>query len=133
MKTLVGISAAMLLIAGFYIHFTSGDRPLTTASVSPSNFAHSVSITKADWHHDGIGGAVAVAEFGVRNNNDFPVRIESVTCVFHKPADGTAEERTATTYEIVQPRSQRTVRNLGFGFIDAGLKSDCHIKNAQKA
>jgi hypothetical protein len=132
MKTIIGIAALLFLLAGFYLHSTDGDRPLTTASVSPSNFAKTVSITKADWRRDGIGGAVAVADFGVRNNNDFPIRIETVACVF-RPAQGAAEERTSTTYEILQPREQKSIRNLGFGFIDATLKSECHVKSAPKA
>ncbi len=132
MKTIIGIAAILFLLAGFYLHSAEGDKTLTTASVAPSNLAKTVAITKADWRRDGIGGAVAVADFGVRNNNDFPIRIESVTCMF-RPAQGAAEERTSTTYEVLQPREQRSIRNLGFGFIDATLKSDCHVRSALKA
>jgi hypothetical protein len=132
MKTLIGVAAVILVLSGIYFESVGSNAPVTTASIAPSNFAKSVSITRADWRRDGIGGAVAVAEFGVRNNNDFAIRIESVTCAFQLP-DGKSEERTAKTYEIVHPRSQRTVRNLGFGFIDAELKSSCHIKSALKA
>lgn len=132
MRILVGIAAFIILVGGFLLGPFDGNRPLTTASIASLKLAKSVSISKADWQRGGIGGAVAVAEFGVRNNNDFPVRIDSVTCVFRN-ADGTTEERTASTYEVVQARGQRTVRNLGFGFIDAELKSECHIKSAQKA
>jgi hypothetical protein len=132
MKTIIGIAALLFLLVGFYLHSADGDRPLTTASVAPSNIAKTVAITKADWRRDGIGGAVAVADFGVRNNNDFPIRIESVTFIC-RPAQGAAEERSSTTYEVLQPREQRSIRNLGFGFIDATLKSDCHVKSALKA
>lgn len=132
MRILVGISTFIILVVGFLVGPFDGNRPLTTASIAPSNFAKAVSIAKADWQRGGIGGAVAVAEFGVRNNNDFPVRIDSVTCVFRN-SNGTTEERTASTYEIVQARGQRTVRNLGFGFIDAELKSECRVKSARKA
>lgn len=131
MKTLIGIAAAILLAIGFWSHISAENKSDVTASVQPSSFAKMLTISRADWHRDGIGGSVAVAEFGVRNNADFAVRIDAVTCRFRKPGNE-IEERTAKTYEIVQPRDQRTIRNLGFGFIDAGLKSDCVISKAQK-
>jgi hypothetical protein len=132
MKTLVGIAAALLIAIGFWSQMSDQSKPLTTASVAPSNLTRMVSITRAEWQRGGIGGTVAVAEFGVRNNADFAVRIDAVTCRFQKPGHE-VEERTSTTYEIVQPRDQRTIRNLGFGFIDADLKSACIITKAQKA
>ena len=116
MKTLVGIAAALLLAIGFWLHMSDQNKPLTTASVAPSNFAKLVAITKAEWQHGGIGGSVAVADFGVRNNAEFAIRIDAVTCRFKKPGSE-VEERTSSTYEIVQPRDLRTIRNLGFGFI----------------
>jgi hypothetical protein len=131
MKTLVGIAAALLLAIGFWLHM-SDQNTLTTASVAPSNLAKMVAITKAEWQHGGIGGSVAVGDFGVRNNAEFAIRIDAVTCRFKKPG-GEVEERTSSTYEIVQPRDQRTIRNLGFGFINADLKSDCVVTRAQKA
>ena len=131
MKTLVGISAVLLLAIGFWSQMSQGDNPLTTSSIAPSNFAQQITITKADWQHGGIGGSVAVADFGVRNNADFPIRIDSIACRFQRPGQE-VEVRSATTYEILQPRAQRTIRNLGFGFMDAGLKSDCRIVKAQK-
>ncbi len=133
MKTLVGIAAAILIAIGLWSGIDRGGEPLTTASTAASsNLASLVSSTKADWQHGGIGGSVAVAEFGVRNNSDVPIRIDVVSCRFQKPGQP-MEERTSRTYEIVQPRTQRTIRNLGFGFIDASLKSDCTITGAQKA
>ncbi len=132
MRILVGIAAFTIVVGIFLDGKFDGSKPLTTASIASSHVAKAVSISRADWQRGGIGGAVAVAEFGVRNNNDFPVRIESVTCVFRN-VDGTTEERTASTYEVVPTRGQRTVRNLGFGFIDAELKSECHVAKAQKA
>jgi hypothetical protein len=132
MKTLVGIAAAVLIAFGLWLEMSDRSKPLTTASVAPSNLSKMMTITKADWQHGGIGGSVAVAEFGVRNNADFPIRIDVVSCKFIKPGHE-PEERTSSTYEIVQPRSERTIRNLGFGFIDADLKSDCRIAKAQKA
>lgn len=132
MKTLVGIAAALLLAIGFWLHISDRSAPLTTASVASSNLAKLVAITKAEWQHGGIGGSVAVADFGVRNNSDFAIRVDAVTCRFRK-SSSEIEERTSSTYEIVQPRDQRTIRNLGFGFIDADLKSDCTITRAQKA
>jgi hypothetical protein len=132
MKTLVGIAAALLIAIGFWSDMFGQSKPLTTASVAPSNLAKMVAITKADWQHGGIGGTVAVADFGVRNNADFAIRIDAVSCKFRK-AGSEIEQRTATTYEIVQPRDSRTIRNLGFGFIDADLKSECVVVKAQKA
>jgi hypothetical protein len=133
MRILVGIAAFTIVVCIFLDgKFGGGSKPLTTASIATSNFSKSVSISRADWQRGGIGGAVAVAEFGVRNNNDFPVRIESVTCVFRN-ANGTTEERTASTYEVVPTRGQKTMRDLGFGFIDAELKSECHVTKALKA
>ena len=132
MKTLVGIAAALLIAIGFWSQMPDPNKPITTASVEPSNLAKMVSITRADWRRDGIRGSVAVAEFGVRNNADFAIRIDAVSCRFQKPGNE-VEDRTSTTYEVVQPRDQRTIRNLGFGFIDADLKSNCVITKAQKA
>jgi hypothetical protein len=131
-KTLIGIAAALLIAIGVWSEMSGQGKSLTTASISPSNVAKLVAITKADWQHGGIGGTVAVAEFGVRNNADYAIRIDAVSCKFRK-ASNEVEERTATTYEIVQPRDQRIIRNLGFGFIDADLKSDCVVVKAQKA
>lgn len=131
MKTLVGIAAALLIAIGFWSQMAESGKLVTTASIGP-DFTRMVSITRADWQRGGIGGAVAVADFGVRNNADFAVRIDAVTCRFQKPGKE-VEERTSTTYEIIQPRDQRTIRNLGFGFIDADLKSACVITKAQKA
>ncbi len=132
MKILVGISTFTVLVGASLVGAFDRSKPLTTASIAPANPANAVSIAKADWQRGGIGGAVAVAQFGLRNNNDFPVRINSVTCVFRN-ADGTTEQRTASTYEVIQGRGQKTVRDLGFGFIDAELKSECHVKSAQRA
>ncbi len=131
MKKIVGISALVLIATGYWLDRSGADRSLMTASVAASNFAQHVAITKADWYRDGIGGTVAVADFGVRNNNDFAIRVDAVTCKFRKGSND-VEERTSTTYEIIQPRDQRTIRNLGFGFIDADRSSDCMISKAQK-
>ncbi len=132
MKTLVGLAAALLVAAGLWSQWSDPARPVTTGSVGASNLTRMVSITRAEWQRGGIGGSVAVGEFGVRNNADFAIRIDAVTCRFQKPGHE-AEERTSTTYEVVQPGAQRTIRNLGFGFIDANLKSTCIIAKAQKA
>lgn len=132
MRILAGIAAFTIVVGIFLDGKFGGSKPLMTASIASSNFAKSVSISKADWQRAGIGGTVAVAEFGVRNNNDFPVRIESVTCVFRN-VDGTTEERTASTFEVVPTRGHKIMRDLGFGFINADLKSECHVAKAQKA
>jgi hypothetical protein len=132
MKTLVGIAAALLIAAGLWSQSSDWSKPVTTASVGAPNLTRMVSITRTEFQRGGIGGTVAVGEFGVRNNADFAIRIDAVTCRFQKPGSE-SEERTSTTYEVVQPGSQRTIRNLGFGFIDAEMKSTCVIARAQKA
>lgn len=132
MKTFIGIAAAVLIAIGLWSGMSDSGKPLTTASVPVSNLAKLVAITRAEWQHGGIGGTVAVADFGVRNNADYAIRIDAVSCRFQKPGHE-VEVRTSTTFEIVQPRDQRTIRNLGFGFIDADLKSDCTVSKAQRA
>jgi hypothetical protein len=132
MRILVGISAAVLLVVGFWSEMSRSEDPLTTATIASANFAKQLAITKADWQHGGIGGSVAVAEIGVRNNADYPIRIDAITCRFRLPGQKD-EERTASTYEVMPAQGTRTIRNLGFGFIDADLKSECRISKAQKA
>ena len=131
MKALIGIAAAVLIATGLWLQMSDPTGSLTTASVAPSGMAKMVAITRAGWERGGIGGHVAVAEFGIRNNAEFPIRIDAVTCHFQKGNE--VEARTSNTYEIVQPRAESTIRNLGFGFIDADLKSSCTISKAQKA
>ncbi len=132
MRSLVGIAAGLLLVFGFWSAMSRPEAPLTTATIASANMAKKLAVTKADWQHGGIGGSVAVADIGVRNNSDVAIRIDAITCRFQKPGRK-YEDRSATTYEIMAAHGTRTIRNLGFGFIDADLKSDCRISKAQRA
>jgi len=78
-------------------------------------------------HKEGLG-TIMVADFTVRNPTRHRFKDFEITCT-HFAASGTViDSNTNTTYQIVEPESQKIVDHVNIGLIPSqAQKSDCKI------
>jgi hypothetical protein len=90
-----------------------------------------VNVVKVDWRREGFG-FTAVADVSVRNNNGYAVRVDRINCRFRTKEGGT-EDHAQGVYDIIQPRTDRTIRNVSLGFVNRDAKGlDCSVAGARK-
>jgi hypothetical protein len=132
----VGLVCA-LAGAGGYLTLAEGDRSIATGSVNAAapvlagDPRTGMNVVKVDWRREGFG-FTAVADVSVRNNNGYAVRVDRINCRF-RTKDGTTQDHAQGVYDIIQPRTERTIRNVSLGFIDGAAKGlDCSVAGARK-
>jgi hypothetical protein len=132
----IPLGAALLSIGG-YMFVADEPKPIATGSIKTSGSGPSadprlgMSVVNVDWRRDGFGLA-SVVDVSVRNNNSYPVRVDRVSCRFRNTA-GETEEHTQGVFVVVQPRSQKVVREVGLGFVSETSKGlDCRVVQARK-
>ena len=74
---------------------------------------------------DGFG-SIMIATFVIYNDNPVPIKNVEVTCV-HSANSGTViDSNRRTVYELIDPRSYFSVRDMNMGFIRSQVaQSDC--------
>ena len=134
---LAGLLGAALVGAGGYLFASTDDMPVRTGSIGTATTAlttdprTAMNVVKVDWRRAGFG-FTAVADVSVRNNNSYSVRVDRINCRFLKP-DGAMEDHAQGVYDIVQPRTERTIRNVSLGFVSSDAKGiDCSVAGARK-
>ena len=92
-----------------------------------------VELVSFEWQKGGFG-SVMLADFTVRNKNDFPVKDITITCI-HSGNSGTEIDRnTKTIYEIIKPQKKRTFREVSMGFIHSeATRSRCEVSGVVPA
>jgi hypothetical protein len=140
MKTiaLAGLLGVALVGAGGYLFASTDDRPIKTGSIKQAaapilaaDPRTAMNVVKVDWRRDGFG-YTAVADVSVRNNNSYSVRVDRINCRFLKP-DGAMEDHSQGVYDIVQPRTERLIRNVSLGFVNSEARGiDCSVSGARK-
>jgi hypothetical protein len=139
MKTiaLAGLLGAAIIGAGGYLFASTDDATIKTGSVKTAapvlatDPRTAMNVVKVDWRRDGFG-YTAVADVSVRNNNSYSVRVDRISCRFRGP-DGAMEDHAQGVYDIVQPRTERTIRNVSLGFVSSEAKGiDCSVAGARK-
>lgn len=87
-------------------------------------------VVNVDWHRAGFGLTV-VADVSVRNNSDRAVRVDRVNCRF-RTSSGTIEDHAQGVYGVVQPRTQKVIRDVSLGFVSEHAKGiDCSVVGAR--
>lgn len=109
---------------------SSGDSSTTTPPTPPSReeiALQNVELVSFDWRKGGFEN-VMLADFTIKNGNDFPVKDITITCT-HSGNSGTEIDRnTKTIYEIVKPRKKRTFHEVNMGFIHSqATQSRCKV------
>jgi hypothetical protein len=138
---LAGLLCVLLLIAlvggGAYLFAANSDRTVVTGSVPgsapvlDSDPRAAMNVVKVDWRREGFG-FTAVADVSVRNNNGYAVRVDRINCRF-RAKDGVAEDHAQGVYDIIQPRTEKTIRNVSLGFVSRDAKGlDCSVAGARK-
>jgi hypothetical protein len=147
---LAGLLGIALVGAGGYLFLSTYERPIKTGSVTTGSAntgktgsaisaaavlaadpRTAVNVVKVDWRREGFG-YTAVADVSVRNNNSYTVRVDRISCRFRK-ADGETEDHSQGVYDIVQPRSERMIRNVSLGFVNSEAKGlDCNVASARR-
>ncbi len=139
MKTiaLAGLLGVALVGAGGYVFAPVDDAPIKTGSVKAAapvltaDPRTATNVVKVDWRREGFG-FTAVADVTVRNNNTYSVRVDRINCRFRTP-DGGMEDHSQGVYDIVQPRTERTIRDVSLGFVNGEAKGiDCNVAGARK-
>ncbi len=139
MKTiaLAGLLGAAIVGTGGYLFSSTDDATIKTGSVKAAapvlttDPRTAMNVVKVDWRRDGFG-YTAVADVSVRNNNSYSVRVDRISCRFMKP-DGAMEDHSQGVYDIVQPRTERLIRNVSLGFVNSEARGvDCSVSGARK-
>jgi hypothetical protein len=139
---LAGLVGIALVGAGGYLVLSTYERPIKTGSVKTSSVKSvapvlaadprtALNVVKVDWRREGFG-FTAVADVSVRNNNSYSVRVDRISCRF-RTADGATEDHAQGVYDIIQPRTERMIRNVSLGFVNSEAKGlDCSVAGARK-
>lgn len=134
---MAGLLCCALLGAGGYIFLSDAEKPAVTGSVRTSgplldnDPRTAMNVVKVDWRRDGFG-FTAVADVSVRNNNGFAVRVDRINCRF-RTKDGAIENHAQGVYDIVQPRTERVIRDVSLGFVSSSAKGiDCSVAAVRK-
>jgi hypothetical protein len=134
---LAGLFCAMLVGVGGYLAFADSDRSISTGSIKSaapilaSDPRAAMNVVKVDWRREGFG-LTAVADVSVRNNNDYAVRLDRVSCRF-RTRSGATEEHAQGVYGVIQPRTEKLIRDVSLGFVDSNAKGiDCSVAGARK-
>lgn len=134
---LAGLVGIALVGAGGYLVLSTYERPIKTGSVKSvapvlaADPRTALNVVKVDWRREGFG-FTAVADVSVRNNNSYSVRVDRISCRF-RTADGATEDHAQGVYDIIQPRTERMIRNVALGFVNSEAKGlDCSVAGARK-
>ena len=88
-----------------------------------------ITITRYGWRTEGVGNLM-MAEFALRNENEFDVKDIEITCIRRADSGTVIDENTRTVYEIVKESSVKTVSNLNMGSIHSdSAQPSCAIVN----
>ncbi len=132
-----GVLGAALVGAGGYLFVSAEDTPAKTGSIKSTapvlaaDPRAAMNVVKVDWRREGFGLTAAV-DVSVRNNNTYTVRVDRVSCRFRNSA-GETEDHAQGVYDIIQPRTEKVIRNVALGFVseqDKGL--GCSVIGARK-
>jgi hypothetical protein len=78
----------------------------------------------------GAFGTVMEADFTVRNPTDFQFKDFTIKCTHSAPSGTAIDSNTETIYEVVEPHSKRSIKNVNMGFIHTqAARSVCVITN----
>ena len=135
---LAGLVGIALVGAGGYLFLSTDEsrsRPAASrpgrAPVLAADPRTALNVVKVDWRREGFG-FTAVADVSVRNNNSYSVRVDRISCRF-RTADGATEDHAQGVYDIIQPRTERMIRNVSLGFVNSEAKGiDCSVAGARK-
>jgi hypothetical protein len=139
MKTaaLAGLLCCALGGAGGYVLLSESDKPAVTGSIATQSPAldsdprTAMNVVKVEWRREGFG-LTAAADVAVRNNNGYPVRVDRISCRF-RTKDGGTESHAQGVYDIIQPRTEKLIRDVSLGFVNSGAKGlDCSVVGARK-
>lgn len=143
MKAIVfaGLLGAALVGTGGHLFVSADDAPVKTGSIKAAAPAPApllaadprtaLNVVKVDWKREGFGLTAAV-DVSVRNNNSYTVRVDRVSCRF-KNSSGETQDYAQGVYDIIQPRTEKLIRNVALGFVseqDKGI--GCSIIGARK-
>ena len=132
-----GLLGAALVGTGGFLFASGDDKTIKTGSIKavPPVLAAdprtALNVVKVDWRREGFGLTAAV-DVSVRNNNSYSVRVDRVSCRF-RTRSGETEDHAQGVYDIIQPRTEKLIRNVALGFVseqDQGL--GCSVVGARK-
>jgi hypothetical protein len=136
---LAGLFCAALVCVGVggYLAVADSDRPIATGSIkstvpiASSDPRNDMNVVKVDWRREGFG-LTSVADVSVRNSNDYAVRLDRISCRF-RTKSGATEEHTQGVYGVIQPRTEKLIRDVSLGFVDSDAKGiDCSVVGARR-
>jgi hypothetical protein len=134
---LAGLLGAALIGAGGYLLLSADDKPIKTGSIKTvapvleADPRTALNVVKVDWRREGFGLTAAV-DVSVRNNNSYSVRVDRVSCRF-RTSSGETEDHAQGVYDIIQPRTEKIIRNVALGFVsEQGKGIGCSVIGARK-
>jgi len=79
------------------------------------------------WHREGLGNFM-LADFTIRNPTQYRFKDFEITCDHSAPSGTVIDSNTRTIYEIVEPVSEKIVKQVDMGLIhNQAQTSDCKI------
>lgn len=79
------------------------------------------------WSKEGFGN-VMVADFTVTNPTQFAFKDFKIKCTHYAPSGTEIDHNTRTIYEIVEPKSEKVIRQMNMGLIHSqAARSACEI------
>ena len=138
MKKIFKVLLGLVLLGGLINVISQQNSRPTASATGESSVASSsdavrrkIAIEKWNWSKDGFGN-VMVADFLFKNDNPFPVKDLTVTCVHSAPSGTKIDKNTRTIYEIIQPHGTKRVQNFNMGFIATqAVQSSCTVVDFQ--
>lgn len=82
---------------------------------------------KIEWKDGGFGN-VLIANFTIRNNNDFEIKDVTITCEHHAKSGTSLGFSTKTIYDVFSPKKEKTIKLFNMGFMNSQTeKTSCDI------
>lgn len=123
---------AILAVGGFAImQIEKGTPNAVTTGETRQADPKTIAIKEVDLKYEwgkAADGLVMLADFTFRNNNDFAVKDLTITCNHYASSGTLVDSNTRTVYELIRPKTAKTVRGFNMGFIHSqAARSGCKI------
>jgi hypothetical protein len=107
-----------------------GSVPSPPAQSREEIAGQNVELTSFDWKKGGFD-SVMLADFTIRNRNDFPVKDITITCVSSGNSGTEIDRQRKTIFDVVKAKKRRTFHGVNMGFIRSeATRSRCEATGA---
>jgi hypothetical protein len=105
------------------------DTPSMNSSLVKETLLQNVHLVNFSWSTGGFEN-IMMANFLIRNNNDFAIKDITVKCVHAGKSGTTIDSNTRTIYDSINAKSSKTFRDFNMGFIHSqAATSQCSLSS----